>query len=118
MKFKRNVLTLIHRMYKIVVVLFKLTTVDYQEEESIFDKLYCLQAFLQAISQSKYEKYLKTSQKEVEQMLEEIAKHGGTKGMSVKEISRISSALKDRMNIELADVLGKFKVEADFFLNN
>ncbi len=73
MRYKKTALVIIHRMYKIIIVLYKTVPFHATQEESIFEKLYCLQSFLQALSHHKFELYLKTSQKEVESLLETIA---------------------------------------------
>lgn len=55
---------------------------------------------------------------EYEGIARKIIEQGGVKNLSVAEISDTSKLIKEKMDIELKEIINAFELRADFFLTS
>lgn len=97
-----------------------------QWDESIFDKIYLIQLLLQSLNKRQHKRYLarveaagnKGGFHEYEQITKSIIEKGGVKSLTVTEISETSKKIKEKMDIELREIIASFDFTADFFITS
>ena len=110
---------LIHRFYKTVMTLLKLLPeMRTPSEESIFDKIYIIQLLQQSLNASEQYRLRSAGCERAYEELKTLAKGGGTKNKSVKEISETSKVLKEYMDQELREIIRGWHIRAEFYLQS
>jgi len=92
----------------------------------MFDKIYLIQLLLQSLTTKQYKRYMlrvqaqgtKGGSREYEEIARSIIAKGGVKAMSVPQISETSKVIKEKMDIEIKEIIDAFELRADFFLTS